>query len=346
MKRIPLGRTDITVSQFCLGTMTYGSQTPEEEAYIQIETALDAGVDFLDTAEAYPVPMDPKWAGRSEEIIGNWCTKTGRRDELVIATKVAGGGNKTIRAGSDPDGATMRAACEASLKRLKTDVIDLYQLHWPNRGSYMFRQNWGYDPSSQNRAETVAHIEDMLGVAQDLIDEGKIRAFGLSNESAWGTALWLDTALRTGGPRIATMQNEYSLLCRLYDTDMAELGHNEDITLLAFSPLGAGYLSGKYQGGKIPEPSRMAINDQMGGRATPRVLPATQAYLDIAQKHGLEPVQMALAWCNQRPFAVSPLFGARTQGQLELILAGRDLVLSEDVMAEIDAAHKLHPMPF
>jgi len=183
-------------------------------------------------------------------------------------------------------------------------------------------------------------------VAQDLIDEGKIRAFGLSNESAWGTALWLDTALRTGGPRIATMQNEYSLLCRLYDTDMAELGHNEDITLLAFSPLGAGYLSGKYQGGKIPEPSRMAINDQMGGRATPRVLPATQAYLDIAQKHGLEPVQMALAWCNQRPFAVSPLFGARTQGQLELILAGRDLVLSEDVMAEIDAAHKLHPMPF
>jgi len=346
MKRIPLGRTDITVSQLCLGTMTYGSQTPEKEAYVQIETALEAGIDFLDTAEAYPVPMDPKWAGRSEEIIGNWCEKTGRRNELVIATKVAGGGNKTIRDGADPDGEMMRAACEASLKRLKTDVIDLYQLHWPNRGSYMFRQNWAYNPSSQNRADTIAHIEDMLGVAQELVTEGKIRAFGLSNESAWGTAQWLDIADKTGGPRIASVQNEYSLLCRLYDTDMAELGHNEDVTLLAFSPLAAGYLSGKYQGGALPKPSRMNISAEMGGRATERVLGATQAYLDIAHKHGLDPVQMSLAWCNQRPFPVSPIFGSRTQGQLDLILAGRDLALSDDVMAEIDAAHKLHPMPF
>jgi aryl-alcohol dehydrogenase-like predicted oxidoreductase len=232
------------------------------------------------------------------------------------------------------------------LKRLQTDVIDLYQLHWPNRGSYMFRQNWAFDPSAQNRADTVAHMEDVLGEMQKLVEAGKVRSFGLSNESAWGTTMWLQVAERVGGPRVASVQNEYSLMCRLYDTDMAEMSHNEDVALLAFSPLACGYLSGKYTGGAVPEGSRMSINDQMGGRASERVIPVAQAYVDVAAKHGLEPVQMALAWCCQRPFPVMPIFGATPQAQLDVILAGRDLVLSDEVMAELDAVHKAMPMPY
>lgn len=346
MKRIPLGRSDIEVSQLCLGTMTWGSQTSEADGHRQIDAALEAGVDFLDTAEAYPVPMDAKWAGRTEEIIGTWNAKTKRRDEIVIATKIAGGGNKHIRNGAAITGASLKTACEASLKRLQTDVIDLYQLHWPNRGSYMFRQNWSYDPSGQNRADTLAHMEEVMVAAAELVAEGKIRTLGLSNESAWGTANWLAAAERVNGPRIVAVQNEYSLMCRLYDTDMAELSHNEDVTLLAFSPLACGYLSGKYQGGAVPEGSRKSINLGVGGREGPLVEPAVQAYLDIAAKHDLDPVQMSLAWCCQRPFPCSPIFGARLQDQLDLILAGRDLVLSDEVMTELDAAQRAHPMPF
>ncbi len=346
MKRIPLGRSGIEVSQLCLGTMTFGSSTSEEVSHQQLDACLDVGLDFLDTAEAYPVPMNADWAGRSEEIIGNWLSKRGRRDDVVVATKIAGSGNSHIRNGEAISGAALRACCEASLKRLQTDYIDLYQLHWPNRGSYMFRQNWKYDPSSQDRAETLAHMADVAKVAAELMAEGKIRSFGLSNESAWGTAKWLEVAKQVGGPRVASVQNEYSLLCRLYDTDMAELGHNEDVTLLAFSPLACGYLSGKYQGGAIPEGSRITVMPEMGGRTGPNVQPAVQAYLDIAQKHGLDPVHMSLAWCCQRPFPVSPIFGATTQEQLLHILKGRDLVLEPDVMAEIDDAHRAHPMPY
>lgn len=346
MNRIPLGQSDITVSQLCLGTMTWGSSTTEADGHRQIDASLEAGIDFLDTAEAYPVPMDAKWAGRTEEVIGSWNARTKRRDEIVIATKIAGEGNSYIRGGSEITGASLKEACEASLKRLQTDYIDLYQLHWPNRGSYMFRQNWRYDPSQQDRSATIAHMEEVLASAAELVRAGKIRSFGLSNESAWGTSQWLAAAERVGGPRVVSVQNEYSLLCRLYDTDMAELGHNEQVTLLAFSPLACGYLSGKYQAGAVPEGSRMTIGPEMGGRAGPRVLEATQAYLDIAARHGLDPVQMSLAWCCQRPFPVSPIFGARTQEQLELIIAGRDLVLSDDVMSEIDDAHRALPMPF
>lgn len=347
MKMMKLGRTDMTVSQLCLGTMTWGTQTDEEGGHAQMDAALDAGINFVDTAEVYPVnPMTPENAGRTEEIIGTWNAKTGRRNDYILATKVSGAGNKNVRDGAPITSKTIQVAVEGSLKRLQTDVIDLYQLHWPNRGSYMFRQNWTFDPSAQSRDETVAHMEDVLGELQRQVDAGKIRAIGLSNESAWGTSLWLSVAERMGAPRVASVQNEYSLMCRLYDTDMAEMSHNEDVALLAFSPLAAGYLSGKYAGGAVPEGSRKSINAQMGGRASKRVDAIAQAYVDLAAEHGLEPVQMAVAWCCQRPFPCMPIFGATTSEQLDVILKGRDLVLSDEVMAALNETHRQNPMPY
>lgn len=346
MKKIRLGQTDLMVSEFCLGSMTWGTQTDEADAHAQIEASLDAGINFIDTAEAYPVnPMTKEGAGRTEEIIGNWLARTGRRDEVILATKVAGKGNY-IRDGEEISAKTIREAVEGSLRRLQTDVIDLYQLHWPNRGSYMFRQNWGYDPSKQEKDDTIAHMEDVLGEMSRQVEAGNIRHFGLSNESAWGTGMWLKIAEQIGGPRVESVQNEYSLLCRLYDTDMAELGHNEQITCLAFSPLAAGYLTGKYTGGAVPEGSRKSLNAQMGGRASDRVEPIAQAYVDLAEKHGLEPVQMALAWCRQRPFPCVPIFGATTMAQLEIILGGTELVLEEAVLDAIAGINRLHPMPY
>lgn len=346
MKTIPLGATDLIVSQLCLGSMTWGTQTPEAEAHAQIDASLDAGINFIDTAEAYPVnPMTAEGAGKTEAIIGTWLARSGRRDDVVLATKIAGSGG-VCRGGGPITAAGIAEGVEGSLRRMQTDYIDLYQLHWPNRGSYMFRQNWTYDPSGQNKAETVAHMEDVLGALQREVEAGRIRHFGLSNESAWGTAQWLSVAERMGAPRVEAVQNEYSLLCRLYDTDMAELGHNEQITLLAFSPLATGFLTGKYAGGAVPEGSRRSINEKMGGRMSPRVVGAAQAYVEIAERHGLHPVHMALAFCCQRPFPVSPIFGATTLEQLHTVIAGKDLVLSDEVLAEIDAAHRAHPMPY
>jgi aryl-alcohol dehydrogenase-like predicted oxidoreductase len=327
--------------------MTFGNQTPEAEAHRQIDMARDAGIDFLDTAEMYPVnPVAKETVGRTEEVIGNWVAASGHRDKIVIATKVSGPNGGFVRDGKGYHGAMLRGAVEGSLRRLRTDVIDLYQLHWPDRGSYMFRQNWTYDPSGQDRDRTIAHMDDVLGAMANLVAEGKVRAFGLSNESCWGTTRWIDRAEATGGPRVATVQNEYSLLCRLYDTDMAEMAVNEDVTLLAFSPLGAGFLTGKYLGGTVPAGSRMSLNPEMGGRAAARVGPAVSAYLDVARRHGLDPVHMAMAWQTTRPFANCPIFGATTVDQLAHLLAGRDLTLAPEVIADIDVAHRAHPMPY
>ena len=347
MKQIPLGRAGFTVSEWCLGTMTYGNQTPQEDAHRQIDMALDAGIDFLDTAEMYPVnPVTKERAGLSEAIIGTWLERTGRRAEVKIATKVVGPNGFGIRGGRGYDGAVIREAVEDSLRRLKTDYIDLYQLHWPVRGSYAFRQNWTYDPSRQDRAATIAHMDDVLGAMAEMVAEGKVRAFGLSNESAWGTCRWIDRAEAVGGPRVASVQNEYSLMCRLYDTDMAEVGVNEDVTLLAFSPLAAGILTGKYLDGAIPEGSRRSISRDMGGRSAPREEPAARAYVELARAHGLDPVHMAMAWQTSRPFPNCPIFGATTVAQLEHLLAGAGLKLSDEVEAAIVATHKAHPMPY
>lgn len=347
MRRTTLGRTGIDVSAFCLGTMTFGTNTDEAESFRQLDASLDYGIDFLDTAEMYPVnPVRKETVGRTEEIIGRWIAKSGRRNDYVIATKCAGENGSFVREGQPVDGRIIREACEGSLRRLKTDCIDLYQLHWPNRSSYHFRKIWNYDPSDQDGAVTIQHAEDVIGALKDLVDQGKIRAFGLSNETAWGTMQWLMAGERTGGPRVAAIQNEYSPLCRMpYDGDMAELGGREDVTLLAFSPLATGFLTGKYLDGALPQGSRHQI---AGGspRSSDRLDDAVRAYLAVAAKHGIDPVHMAMAFCLQRPFPCIPIFGATTVAQLDHIAKGKDVELGDEVVADLSAANRAHPMPF
>lgn len=347
MKMNKLGRSSIEVSEFCLGSMTWGTQNTADEGHAQIDRALDAGINFIDTAEMYPVnPVSEETIGRTERIIGLWLERDMRRSDIILATKHSGEGLAHVRDGAPISSKTIRETVEGSLRRLKTDYIDLYQFHWPNRGSYMFRKNWTYDPSGQLMLDTQQHMEDALGALQAEVKRGTIRAFGLSNESAWGTVKWLEVAKNGGGPRAVSVQNEYSLMCRLYDTDMAEMSVQEEVGLLAFSPLAAGLLTGKYQDGKVPAKSRMSLSPEMGGRKTERAFEAVAAYLDIAKRHGLDPTQMALAWCKTRPFMTSIIFGATTMAQLETCLGAMDLDLSDEVLAEIDTAHRQHPMPF
>ena len=347
MQRIVLGHSKLEVSAWCLGTMTYGTQTKQEEAHRQIDMCVGAGIDFLDCAEMYPVnPVSAETVGRSERIIGNWIRDRGARDRLTIATKVSGRNGGFVRGGDGFSKDNLREAVDGSLRRLRTDYIDLYQLHWPDRGSYMFRQNWSYDPSGQDKAATLQHMDDILGVMAEVVAEGKVRAFGLSNESAWGTTRWIDRAEATGGPVVASVQNEYSLMCRLFDTDMAEMSVNEKVPLLAFSPLAAGILTGKYLGGKVPRGSRRQLSPGMGGREAPREEPAARAYVELAAENGIDPVHMALAWHRTRPFTSIPIFGATTVPQLKHILEGVDVRLSKQVIAAIDEVHKAHPMPY
>ncbi len=346
MDRLKLGHTDIEVADYCLGTMTYGVQTPEPDAHRQLDYSLDQGVDFLDTAEMYPVnPVRRETIGRTEEIIGNWFQKTGRRAEWVVATKHTGRSDM-VRDRQPIEPSTIVETLEGSLRRLQTDYIDVYQFHWPNRPHYHFRQNWTFDPSGIDPAMERQRMADTMGVLKDQVDAGKIRAFGLSNDTAWGTMAWQAAAEATGGPAVSTMQNEYSLLCRHYDLDMAEVSTAEGITLLAFSPLAAGFLTGKYQNGAVPEGSRMSLNAEMGGRKTEAVFNAVDAYLDIAKRHGIDPTHLALAWTRTRPFPTIPIFGATTFEQLEVAFAARPVKLSDDVLNEVRKAHQDYPIPY
>ena len=346
MKTTLLGRTGIEVSPICLGTMTWGSQNSEAEAHRQIDYAMDHGVFFWDTAEIYPTtPRLAETTGRTEEIIGTWFARTGRRAEVVLATKVTGGGNKDIRDGAPASGASMREALEGSLRRLQTDHVDLYQLHWGNRGSYHFRQTWKYDPSGQDTTEALDNFHDILETAGALVREGKIRAFGLSNETVWGTAQYLRIAAETGLPRVASIQNEYSLLHRIFDTDFAELSHHEDVGLLAFSPLAAGLLSGKYLGGTVPPGTRMSMQPDLNGRSNPQSQAALAAYDAIARKHGLNLAQMAIAFCLTRPFMAAAIIGATDMAQLANNIAAADLQLSDEVLGDIGAVHRQFPVP-
>lgn len=348
MRRIPLGSTDVTITDYCLGTMTWGNQTPEDDAHRQMDMALDAGIDIVDTAEMYPVnPVTAETVGLTESIIGNWNRKNpGRRGDYLLATKITGKNAAFVRPGQDITATSFAEALDASLARLRTDCIDIYQLHWPNRGSYHFRQNWGFDPSKQDKSATLANMAEVLEAAEIARKAGKIRYFALSNESAWGTAQWLRLSEERYLPRVQSIQNEYSLLCRHYDTDLAELAVNEKVTLLAYSPLAAGLLTGKYQSGEIPPNSRRAGNENLGGRVTDRAFAAVDAYREIAERYGLDLVHMALAFTVQRPFPVSTIFGATTSEQLSHILKGLDVTLSGDVLDAIASAHKALPMPY
>ncbi|MFQ3349147.1 MAG: aryl-alcohol dehydrogenase-like predicted oxidoreductase [Paracoccaceae bacterium] len=342
MKQIPLGDTGMMVSEYCLGTMTWGSQNTQDQAHEQMDYALAQGVNFWDTAEMYPTtPISKDTVGLSESIVGSWLSRN-PREKVILATKITGEGQALVREGQVIDGKTLRQSVEGSLKRLKTDYIDLYQLHWPNRGSYHFRKIWAFTPQT-NCSEVEDNMCKVLTAANELISEGKIRALGLSNESVWGTAKWLSLAKELGLPRMASVQNEYSLLCRQFDSDWAELSAMENIPLLAFSPLACGLLTGKYAQGSVPQGSRLAIGPAFGGRMTPQVFQVVDAYLDLAKRHGLAPNQMSLAFCRSRPYPNIPIFGATTREQLASNIAAADITLSPELLTEITAMYSSLP---
>ena len=346
MKYNELGISGIKVSEICLGSMTWGTQNTEAEGHAQMDLALERGVNFIDTAEMYPVnPITAENAGRSEEIMGSWLRSRKNRERVIVATKIVGPGSSNVRKNASVDTKTVQIAVEGSLRRLQTDYIDLYQIHWSNRDSYHFRQSWKFDSSIQDHDETCAYIHEALEGLKRQVDAGKIRTIGLSNESCWGTGKFLEIAKEHDLPRVVSIQNEYNLLDRKYDLDLAELSMNENVGLLAFSPLAAGILSGKYQGDRTPPGSRRTFSNDLGGRYTPHVIPVVDKYVNVAKKHGLDCCQMAIAFCLTRPFMASAIFGSTTLPQLENILASVDLKLDDEVMQDIASVHRAHPNP-
>lgn len=341
-----LGNTNIELSQLCLGSMTWGTQNSFAQACEQIDYSLERGINIIDTAELYPTtPLGAETQGDTEEIIGRWLAGSGKRDAVLIATKVAGNGPKWIDNGCDISGDKIRRSLEASLRRLNTDYVDLYQLHWPNRGSYHFRQSWQFDPTKQNRTEFLDHVLDVLETVQELVNEGKIRHIGLSNESCWGTSQFLAIAEQHNLPRVVSVQNEYSLMQRIFDLDFAELSHNEEVGLLAFSPLACGMLTGKYSDDSIPDGSRRSIGAELGGRYIDASVLVMNKYVALAREHGLDPAQMALAFCLTRPFMTSAILGATTMEQLKTNIDAAELTLSDEVMQGIATIYREHPIP-
>ncbi|WP_044560581.1 aldo/keto reductase [Azospirillum sp. B4] len=338
-----LGRTDITVSAICLGTMTWGRQNTEAEGHAQMDHAFDRGITFFDTAEMYAIPPAADTYGRTEEIIGTWFARTGRRDRVFLASKVIGPTPAPwVRGGEHRlDRANIVAAVDASLRRLRTDYIDLYQVHWPQRPLPLFGRPVPPDFGTDGGVS----IEETLAVLGDLVTAGKIRHVGVSNETAWGVMAYLRAAERQGLPRIASIQNVYNLLSRAFDGDLAEVALREQVGLLAYSPLGAGTLSGKYLNGAMPAGTRRAIDDRGSRYDRPGADAATQAYLDIARRHGLEPTQMAIAYVHCQPFVTSTIIGATSMANLESNIAAFDVKLSDDVVAEIEAVHRANPTP-
>ena len=347
MKYNELGQSGIKVSELCLGSMTWGSQNSQEDANRQIEISLNHGINFIDTAEMYPTtPRSPKTQGNSERIIGHWFKKSGQRSNIILATKITGKGFKSIRNGDPISVSNLRTALEGSLKRLQTDYIDLYQLHWANRGSYHFRQNWNYDPTNQETNKELDETFNILNELNRFIQEGKIRTIGLSNETAWGTLQFSRIAKENNFPKIVTIQNEYSLLCRHFDLDLAEVCHHEKIGLLSFSPLACGILSGKYLDGIIPDGSRKSIYNDLGNRNSDIMYKASKEYINLAKKINVDPCQMALAFCLKRPFMTSVIFGATSEKQLKNNIQSVNIGLLDTHLNEIKKIHKLYPVPF
>lgn len=340
MEQRPLGRTGLSVSLICLGTMTWGRQNTEADGFTQMDMALDRGVNFFDTAEMYSIPAMQETYGATETIIGNWFEKTGKRDKVVLATKVVGrsktfpyirphlhGGQTRL------DRASITEALDNSLRRLKTDYIDLYQVHWPERPTNFFGQLRYRDRDDKGAIP----LEETLGVLGDLVDAGKIRAVGLSNETAWGVMHALSLSQTKGLPRIASVQNPYNLLNRSYEVGLAEASIREDCGLLAYSPTGFGTLSGKYLDGAKPDGARLTLFGQQFPRYLgDRGIEATRRYVALAHDHGMDPVTMALAFVNRQPFVTSTIIGARTTDQLEVALDSAGVVLPDDLVKAID----------
>lgn len=342
-QRRPLGRSDLIVPEVCLGTMTFGEQTSEADAHAQLDYALAAGIDFIDTAEMYAVPPRPETCGASESIVGRWLARQ-QRDKIVIATKVAGPSRNLhwIRNGPPAmDRANIRAAIEGSLRRLQTDYVDLYQLHWPERNQPMFGQ-WQFQPANE-RACTP--IREQLDALAELVDEGKIRRIGLSNEHPWGLMQFLRLADELGLPHVVSTQNAYHLMNRSFETGLAEVCHREQVGLLAYSPLAFGHLSGKYLADPAA-PGRLTRWPAFGQRyGKPNVAPAVAAYAALAHRHGLTPTQLALGFVRSRWFVASTIIGASSLEQLRETLPATQTPMPPELLAEIDAIHLRYTNP-
>jgi aryl-alcohol dehydrogenase-like predicted oxidoreductase len=349
MEKRKLGRTDLEVSSLCLGTMTWGEQNSQAEAFEQLDYALENGINFIDTAELYAVPARAETQGRTEEIIGNWFAERGNRDQVILATKVVGRTDSTyFRADGSPgrlNRAQITEAVEGSLRRLKTDYIDLYQIHWPDRNVTQF----GANPvvyRTPKQAEDETAIGETLAIMQELVDAGKIRHLGLSNESGWGTMSYLREADAGKGPRPVSVQNAYSLLNRTFEVNMAEVAMREDVGLLAYSALGQGFITGKYLDGKRPANARITLFQNFGGRyKTPGADSAIRAYLKVADDFGLDIAQMALAFATTRPFTTSTILGATSLDQLKSDMKAHDMTISEELEKAIDAVHLVNANP-
>lgn len=342
----PLGNSGLDVSVITLGTMTWGEQNTEAEAFEQIRQAKAAGVNFIDTAELYPVPPTAETYGSTERIIGNYFREYKDRADWVLASKVAGPvarNNVThIRDGNPKlNRKNITAALDASLQRLQTDYVDLYQLHWPDRKTNFFG-HLGYE---HDATADFTPIEETLEVLADLVTAGKIRHIGLSNETPWGVHQFLHLAQTRGWPKVVSIQNPYSLLNRSYEIGLAEISIRENVGLLAYSPLAFGVLTGKYLNGARPVQSRLALFERFQRYSNPQAEAIVPAYIELANKYGLDPAQLALAFVTAQPFVTSTIIGATTPQQLETNLASAELKLSDEILAELNAIHIRQPNP-
>ncbi|EGU35029.1 oxidoreductase [Vibrio sp. N418] len=337
-----LPHSNLEISKICLGSMTFGEQNSQADAFNQLDYALERGVNFIDTAEMYPVPPKQNTQGATEQYIGNWLEKSGKREKVVLATKVAGPRNVPyIRDDMKLDRRHIHQAIDDSLTRLKTDYVDLYQLHWPQRQTNTFGQlNYPYPDEQQE----VTLIETLEALAE-LIRDGKVRYIGVSNETPWGVMSLLKLAEKHNLPRIVSIQNPYNLLNRSFEVGLAEISHFEGVELLAYSPLAFGCLSGKYLNGQRPEGARCSVFERFVRYFTPQGIAATQAYVELARDHGLDPAQMALAFVNQRPFVAANIIGATTMEQLKMNIDSVSIKLSDAILADIQAIGTTYSNP-
>ena len=339
-----LGNTDLDVSTICLGTMTWGEQNTEKEGFEQMDYALEKGVNFWDTAELYSIPPKEKTFGLTEKIIGNWFQKTKKRDKIILATKVAGPSRNYIRDGENSFGIkNMTIAINDSLKRLKTDYIDLYQLHWPERKTNMFGR-LGYEHKEDDKSWN--KFEDVLENLQKFIKEGKIREVGLSNETPWGVTKCLQVSKENDLPKMMSIQNPYNLLNRTYEIGLAEISIREEVGLLAYSPLASGYLTGKYRNNQMPKNSRLERDGDFWTRyEKPNTTKAVDSYFEIAKKNNINLTQMSLKFCEIQPFVTSVIIGATTMDQLKTNIESVSINLSEEVINEINEIQNIYPNP-